>query len=121
MHFCYRRTIRLKHQNFSCNNKTKYTRRHKFITHKNNCCQVFSRNRNDQPLINIEGTNIKEILFSMIYEILALRIYRCLSEMAQDGISKKCYLLSFILLNINQCKIIFYSTSRFYNEKESNN
>ena len=50
MHFCYRRTIRLKQENFSCNNKTNYTRRHKFITHKNNCCQVFSRSRNDQPL-----------------------------------------------------------------------
>ena len=24
--------------------------RHKFITHKNNCCQVFSRSRNDLPL-----------------------------------------------------------------------
>ena len=44
-HFCYRRTIRLKQENFSCNNKTNYTRRHKFITHKNNCCQVFSRSR----------------------------------------------------------------------------
>ena len=50
MHFCYRRTIRLKQENFSCNNKTNYTRRHKFITHKNNCCQVFSRSRNDQPM-----------------------------------------------------------------------
>ena len=36
--------------NFSCNNKTNYTRRHKFITHKNNCYQVFSRSRNDQPM-----------------------------------------------------------------------
>ena len=27
-----------------------YTRRHKCITHKNNCCQVFSRSRNDQPM-----------------------------------------------------------------------
>ena len=53
MHFCYRRTIRLKQENFSCNNnnnKTNYTRRHKFNTNKNNCCQVFSRSRNDQPL-----------------------------------------------------------------------
>ena len=49
-HFCYRRTIRLKQENFSCNDKTNYTTRHKFITHKNNCCQVFSRSRNDQPL-----------------------------------------------------------------------
>ena len=32
----------------SCN--TNYTRRHKFITHKNDCCQVFSRSRNDQPI-----------------------------------------------------------------------
>ena len=46
----YRQTIRLKQENFSCNNKTNYTRRHKFVTHKNNCCQVFSRSRNDQPL-----------------------------------------------------------------------
>ena len=37
-------------ENFSCNNKTNCTRRHKFITHKNNCCQIFSRSRNDQPL-----------------------------------------------------------------------
>ena len=49
LHFCYRRTIRLKQENFSCNNKTNYTR-YKFITHKNNCCQVFSRSRNDQPM-----------------------------------------------------------------------
>ena len=48
--FCYRRTFRLKQENFSRKNKTNYTRRHKFITHKNNCCQVFSRSRNDQPL-----------------------------------------------------------------------
>ena len=46
--FCYRGTIRLKQEKLSCNNKTKYTRRHKFITHKNNCCQVFSRSRNDK-------------------------------------------------------------------------
>ena len=50
MHFCYRRTIWLKQENFSCNNKTNYARRHKFITHKNNCCQVFSRSCSDQPL-----------------------------------------------------------------------
>ena len=50
MHFCYRRTIRLKQENFSCNKKTNCSRRHKFITHKNNCCQVFSRSCNDQPL-----------------------------------------------------------------------
>ena len=50
IHFCYRRTIRLKQENVSCNNKTNYTRRHKFINHKNNCCQLFSRSRNDQPL-----------------------------------------------------------------------
>ena len=37
-------------ENFSCNNKTNCTRRHKFITHKNNCCQIFSRSCNDQPL-----------------------------------------------------------------------
>ena len=45
MHFCYRRTIRLEQENFSCNNKTSYTIRHKFlvITHKNNSCQLFSR------------------------------------------------------------------------------
>ena len=48
--FCYRRTIRLKQENFSCNNETNYTRRHKFITYKNNCCQVFSRSCNNQPL-----------------------------------------------------------------------
>ena len=46
IHFRYRRTIRLKQENFSCN----YTRRHKRITHKNNCCQVFSRSCNDQLL-----------------------------------------------------------------------
>ena len=50
MHFCYLRTIRLKQENFSRNNKTNYTRRHKFITHKNNCCRVFSKSRNDQPM-----------------------------------------------------------------------
>ena len=50
-HFCYLRTIRLKQENFSRNNNTNYTRRHKFITHKNNCCQVFSRSRNDQPML----------------------------------------------------------------------
>ena len=50
MHFCYRRTIRLNQEHFSCNNKTNYTRRHEFITHENNCCQVFSSSRNDQPL-----------------------------------------------------------------------
>ena len=50
MHFCYRRTMRLYQENFSCNNKTNYTRRQKFITHKNNRCQVFSSSRNDQPL-----------------------------------------------------------------------
>ena len=50
MHFCYRRTMRLYQENFSCNNKTNYTRRQKCITHKNNRCQVFSISRNDQPL-----------------------------------------------------------------------
>ena len=51
MHFFYRRTIRLKQETLSCNNKTNCTRRHQFITHKNNCsCQVFSRSCNDQPL-----------------------------------------------------------------------
>ena len=50
-HFYYLRTIRLKQENFSRNNNTNYTRRHKFITHKNNCCQVFSRSRNDQPML----------------------------------------------------------------------
>ena len=50
MHFCYRRTIRLNQEHFSCNNKTNYTRKHKFITHKNNCSQVFSSSRNEQPL-----------------------------------------------------------------------
>ena len=49
MHFVIR-TIRLKQENFSRNNNTDYTRRHKFTTHKNNCCQVFSRSRNDQPM-----------------------------------------------------------------------
>ena len=39
------RTIQLKQEN-----NTKYTRRQKFITHKNNCCQVFSRSRNDLPV-----------------------------------------------------------------------
>ena len=50
MHFCYLRTIRLKQENLYRNNNTNYTRRHKFITHKNNCCQVSSRSRNDQPM-----------------------------------------------------------------------
>ena len=50
MHFCYRRTIQLKQENFSCNNKTNNKLEDKFITHKNNCCQVFSRSRNDQPM-----------------------------------------------------------------------
>ena len=44
------RTIRLKQVNLSRNNNTNYTRRHKFTSHKNNCCQVFSRSRNDQPM-----------------------------------------------------------------------
>ena len=49
MHFCYRRTIRLNQEIFSCNNKTNYTRRHSnFLAHKNNCWQVFSSSRNDQ-------------------------------------------------------------------------
>ena len=41
----------VRQENFSCNNKINYSRRHKFliITHKNNCCQVFSKSRNDQP------------------------------------------------------------------------
>ena len=34
MHFSYPRTIRPKQENFFCNNKTNYTRGHKFITHK---------------------------------------------------------------------------------------
>ena len=42
--------IRLKQENLSRNNNTNYTRRHKFITHKINCCQVFSRSHNDQPI-----------------------------------------------------------------------
>ena len=51
MHFCYRRTIRLNQENFCCNNKTNYTRRHSnFFAHKNNCWQVFSSSRNDRPL-----------------------------------------------------------------------
>ena len=41
MHFCYRRTVRLNQENISCNNNTNHIRRHKFISHKNNCCQVF--------------------------------------------------------------------------------
>ena len=49
-HFCFLRTIRLKQENFYRNNNTNYTRRHKFITHKNNCCQVSSRSRNEQPM-----------------------------------------------------------------------
>ena len=51
MHFCYRRTIRLNQENFSSNSKTNYTRRHSnFFANKNNCWQVFSSSRNDQPL-----------------------------------------------------------------------
>ena len=50
MHFSYLRTIRLKQENFPRNNNANYTRRHKFIAHKNNRCQVFSRSRNDQPM-----------------------------------------------------------------------
>ena len=50
MPFCYLRTIRLKQENFSRNNNTNYSRRHKLITHKNNCRQVFSGSRNDQPM-----------------------------------------------------------------------
>ena len=46
----YALLLSLKQENFSCNNKTNYTRGHKFITHKDNCCQVFLRSRNDQPL-----------------------------------------------------------------------
>ena len=45
-----RRIIRLKQENLSCTNKTNYTRRHKFITHKNNCGHVFSKSRYDQPM-----------------------------------------------------------------------
>ena len=54
MHFCYRRTIRLKQENFSCNNKTNYTRRHEFITHKNNCCRVFSSLFVNEYKVNVE-------------------------------------------------------------------
>ena len=55
LHFCYRQTIRLRQENFSCHNKTNYSRRHKFliITHKNTELLpglYFSRSRNDQPL-----------------------------------------------------------------------
>ena len=52
MHFCYNRTIRLRKETFSCNNKTNlYTGRHKFISHtKNNSCMVPSRNLNDQAV-----------------------------------------------------------------------
>ena len=39
MHFCYRRTIGLYQENFSYNNKTNCTRRHKFITHKTNAAR----------------------------------------------------------------------------------
>ena len=51
MNYCYRRIIRLtKQENFCCNNETNYTRRHKFMAHENNCCQVSSRSHNDQPM-----------------------------------------------------------------------
>ena len=39
---------------------TNYTRRHKFITHKNNCCQLFSRSRNDRPMFVNEYEFFKE-------------------------------------------------------------
>ena len=51
MHFCYRLIIRLNQENFSCNTRQiTHSRRHILITHKNNCCQVFSSSRNGQPL-----------------------------------------------------------------------
>ena len=50
MHFCYRRTIRLKQENCSGNNKTNHTRRHNLLLTKTTTFQVFSRSRNDQPL-----------------------------------------------------------------------
>ena len=50
MHFCYNRTIWLRQETFSSDNETNYTRRHKFVSHKNNCCQVPSRGVNDQAV-----------------------------------------------------------------------
>ena len=60
---CYLRTIRLKQENFPRNNNTNYTRRHKFITHRNNCCQVFSRSRNDQ-LMFVNEVFVAKNIFS---------------------------------------------------------
>ena len=40
---------------------TQITREDKFITHKNNCCQVFSRSRNDQPMFVNEVVVAKNI------------------------------------------------------------
>ena len=51
MHFVIRISPdNLTEAGISRNNNPNYTRRHKFITHKNNCCQVLSRSRNDQPI-----------------------------------------------------------------------
>ena len=81
MHFCYRRTIRLKQENFSCNKKTNYRRRQKFITHKNNCCQVFSRSRNDQPLfVNKYKVKVGWQSSSLKNKFSGFRREKCISQ-----------------------------------------
>ena len=40
----------MRQETFSCDIETNYTRRHKFVGHKNNCCQVPSRSVNDQAV-----------------------------------------------------------------------
>ena len=49
--FCYRRTIPLKQEiSLAIARQITQELKHKFITHKSNCLQHFSRGRNDQPL-----------------------------------------------------------------------
>ena len=60
-------------ENVSCNNKTNYTRRHKFITHKNNCYLVFSINRNDQLLL----VNEYRVRWQSIFAKKQVTVSRC--------------------------------------------
>ena len=54
---------------------------------------------NTETYINLESTDVKAILCQMIKEILE-KIY--IYQMVQVGILKKCSVLKFILLIINQ-------------------
>ena len=79
MPFCYLRTIRLKQENFSRNNNTNYSRRHKLITHKNNCRQVFSGSRNDQPMF------VNEYKFKEGWQLSSLKT--CFLDFAEQNVN----------------------------------